>query len=595
MRLVLALLTLASAVVLGLCMNFDTPEMLTPQVTAPVAAGPPRSPQRSAEPPRRLEGARFALATTAEVRLGSHPVEYALDGELEVHALGGDPERLAARIVGGILRLDVGEDSHALTLDDEWWAIEFGPDGAAEALRTDVREPLEWGLLAAVAAEWLWARHHPHATRWTRLDRDTNGRYPASYRRLDDGRIERRRAPYVELGEGFSEGAGVDIEVAGTTLMTPGEAPWPAALDSRITITLGRRAIVPGEGEQRLRLDYLGAVEPEPGLDAHVARLPRRALDAQAPAGAVDPAARLVAGMTLEQVLDGCISAVAGEGDLGEAISRLRAWVTAHPGDIDVVLAAIAETQDPATMDALVGALGSSPAPEAELGLMTLAADAALPTTTRNRAILELGLRDEPHPDVLDALGSLADTAEPDVVASARLATGSTARALADTDPVAAAAAIDDLVSDLHEADDPIEREILLRALGNAGSDAALPVVEGILAEADPALRQAALHALRNAPPGRADAVLAEHLADPDPQTRRDAAAALAGRESGLAALGSALSDEQDTRVRSALVRAVARSLPDPNAARMLADAATTEHDPQLRALAAALAERAHH
>ncbi|MEZ4437184.1 MAG: HEAT repeat domain-containing protein [bacterium] len=568
-----------------------------PAIDAPRAAIPSKAPDDA------FRATLYDMQLDSAISLGEGGIDLAARGRFEAHRLrlrGGEVV-IAARFLDGAARL-VSEAAPAdAPLGGDWWAIELDANGAVDALRSHTDAALALGVRATLAAEWITASGHPDSPRWHRAERDTTGRFIARYRRLPGGIVERRRAPYTALGAALAGAGGVEVEVDGAAQATPGVDAWPATIDAETRIAIGGGALFASRATTRVRLTRVGdapASLDRETLRALVERLPRRMLDAGPPdGGGGDPDRALVDGTTLPEWLGACAAAAPlGGAALARAISGLRAWVTLHPEDIDRVVAAITAAEDPAVAEVFIGALGSSAAPEAELALMGLAADDAAAAAARARAVVELGLRPAPGADVLSLLADVADGADADVTDAALLASGSVAATLAESDPIAAQDAIDGLITRFHDAPDDDTRQRVLRALGNAGTPEALPLVEATLAEADPGHRVAALRALRRVPGADADALLARHLADDaDPAVRQSAARALAERhpDGALDPLGAALAAEAEPAVRAAIARAVAAHLPDPRARRLLADAAAREVEPRVREMLAALAAQA--
>ncbi|MEM6989075.1 MAG: HEAT repeat domain-containing protein [Myxococcota bacterium] len=146
---------------------------------------------------------------------------------------------------------------------------------------------------------------------------------------------------------------------------------------------------------------------------------------------------------------------------------------------------------------------------------------------------------------------------------TAGFALGTALSHLQPYEPVRVTEAVDELASQYDAATDDDERVLLLRILGNAGSDRTLPLVEGALAASQEDVRVAAVQALRHVKSDAADELLADVMTGTDGSIVRAAAVrTAAARRSARsdAAIADLLTVERDDWVQIAGLHAMGRA-----------------------------------
>ncbi|MCL5258192.1 MAG: HEAT repeat domain-containing protein [Firmicutes bacterium] len=183
---------------------------------------------------------------------------------------------------------------------------------------------------------------------------------------------------------------------------------------------------------------------------------------------------------------------------------------------LQIVAGALGNVGNEQAQAALVEAIRArSGNPRTAAYLITMLAQAPAPTTASVRALEGLAFG--------SPAGPLAQSARPSL--------GTMALHLRSRAPARAADIVDRLVEALNAAGDDDERIELLAALGNAGSNRALPAIDAMLTAANPNIRGTAISALRWAPSPEAETALARALtSDPAAIVRLQAATALSDR-----------------------------------------------------------------
>jgi hypothetical protein len=212
---------------------------------------------------------------------------------------------------------------------------------------------------------------------------------------------------------------------------------------------------------------------------------------------------------------------------------RLRAQLVLHPEQADSVDPALVKAKRGSpSFRTLIAALASAGTSRAQtLIVKELVSRAGESESVRAIASALIAVRFPTRETVLALLALTNQMPDDDRRTAVLLALGSVSRVLGETSPALADSVIRSLAERLSSASSPRARREYLHALGNAGSDAALPELRTALADSNVATRAAAAYALRwlTAPP--VNAVLSDVLrSDPASAVRQAVISALAAR-----------------------------------------------------------------
>jgi HEAT repeat protein len=241
----------------------------------------------------------------------------------------------------------------------------------------------------------------------------------------------------------------------------------------------------------------------------------------------------------------------------------------------------------------LIDALGDARTAEAQSGLVGLLGSSS--KDIRRGAMTALSLLNSPTAATVDALTKLVR--DPEQGRQARLALGAAAYRLQTSAPEQARAVVDGLLSGLRGASTAQEADSWLRALGNAGNKAAIPVVEPYLNSTQETLRLAGVRALRRVSDPNADTLLAARITqDPSREAREGALnVALARQPSApvITAVLAAVRKDSSVNARYAAVLVAARWAPStPILASALEQASNSDSNKNVRDTAKAALER---
>lgn len=279
----------------------------------------------------------------------------------------------------------------------------------------------------------------------------------------------------------------------------------------------------------------------------------------------------------------------------GRVVARLSALFQRDP-------AAIAEAERlirqgaPAAL-VLAETLGGANGREGQAALANVLRDPSIASDVRAAALRSALLIERPNSALVDALRTEMKDSEGDLRNRARVAFGAGANRLRESDPDVARGMTDELLKDLHAANAPDERMALLRALGNTGSERADDTLLAAAADPDPAIREAAMRALRFVRDTRAARVISQALLSDSVLEVRRAALFAAGFQpaaSVVPALSQLARADEDHALRAESMKTLAKIGADSaEALQTLTDLAASEPDPELRALATSLLDRA--
>jgi hypothetical protein len=408
---------------------------------------------------------------------------------------------------------------------------------------------------------------------WNAAEADGSGEFTARYVRLpasaDGPEVERTKVAYAKV---VGQAAPPQHELRGAARASfATRHGWLAAvvLDEGMTTKLplldlrvrhDRRARVVLAACEQQPVEQAAAAdaawEPASGCDerlgGHAAADERRRWEHEL-AGAdlaalLAEAARILAAAPLDR------------DRLNELFLRLQWLVKLDPGAAAAIGEAVGTQALGGDAAALaLSALGAAGSEAAQSVLARVRRDGGLPAAVRDAASVAMLQLAQPTDEVMGALVADANGAGDDAQ-SALLTLG----ALAPRAAAAGAGATAPLEALLRMEGDAAARGELptwLRALGNAGTDAAVEIAQRHFGNADAGVRAAACDALRRVAGEPATRVLLDAgLADPDAAVRAAAIAALAGRAAALPALRAAATDDAEAAVRARAIDAIGRS-----------------------------------
>lgn len=478
------------------------------------------------------------------------------------------------------------------------FAVRLDPRGKIQQLRFRERtSTVSRGLLKALAASMQLAAPETPAAAWASEEQDSTGAFVARYLRTGSDQIERSWSGYTALASGRglvpAEQAGAK-EGGGRVLLLLDARRWPLEL----------------AGTSALRQEPGGGLPPSEGNLTVQLRL-ERALDGEAPAAFEQEPGDIVS--TLDRV-EADPRVKRPEGSVASSLSQLTRSLAETPREQggkrarDMVALKNLFREDPAAVADIrgqilrgapgvmakpaLGALGAAGTPQAQRALADVASSERIELDQRTDAVIHLGLSPSPTLDSITSMEKLSQRREPEVRDAARLALGNQTRSLllaGNTDD--AAEPLRHLFEAYQEAQTPEEKALILRALGNSGARAVLPLAQSAAFSPSAELRAAAAVAARQIDDPRADVLLDQLLRDGDPDVRLAAVAALGSRPlpAHVPALTRTLTEDESTAVRRRVIDLLHRQLPAPEAAALLALVTQGDASPELRALAASL------
>ncbi len=378
--------------------------------------------------------------------------------------------------------------------------VELAADGRVRGLHGDV-EPGSTAdrFLRVILGATQFAVPSGTKADWTVEEDDPSGPSLARYDVREAGRVlalTKFRGPRARGAETkgtfiarFDDSAGALLSLAGVEITT---VRVEKTVVSTTTIDL------------KMNLVERTTVAAAPAPSA----APARSLEEKT---AVDPSERdrlLVRNETARSLLERAAKAEESE-ERSDVIARLAALIRLQPSAARATLERILATKPGAALEAvLLVALGAAGTPEAEGALVAAIEARRNEPETLLQALPAIARISEPSPRAEQLLRELRHDAllPREVTDSALLALGTAAYGLRTRAPARAAAIASEIARELGGSDD----ELVLLALGNAGTEETLSVVEPLLDRSKPArTRAAAARALRNIEGPRADAVRA--------------------------------------------------------------------------------------
>jgi HEAT repeat protein len=265
-----------------------------------------------------------------------------------------------------------------------------------------------------------------------------------------------------------------------------------------------------------------------------------------------------------------------------KAVARMGALFRTSPESIGEARAKLLSRSTPeATARALAGALQDANSKEAQRALAdALASD--VPSSVKSSAAISLGLSPDPTPEAKSSLSTASRSADQDLSSTATLALGNLARSGGDS----ASDVVSDLLARLDAASTPADKALILDALGNSGSPAALDAILASTTDDAPIVRAAAFGALKLMHDERVAKALPMGMFDASGNVRQAAIAASGMQDLSLYAdvLSLVLHKSDDAETRLAAVRVLARGVNSVAAAEAaLSWTATNDPEPRVR------------
>jgi hypothetical protein len=368
---------------------------------------------------------------------------------------------------------------------------------------------------------------------WRAEEQDASGTYAAEYRLLSENAIARKKLRYTEVPPVEEGSTPVKYEIQKS------EARFELSPAGAIASCTGAESLVLDDQEGALprletkttfriarKSDTLRKEVPEQA--AELRALPARALNAAPEPEAMRyelDLAKAAGGTRIDNILADMARTdpARGAGDphaFRRLVASLAAAVRIDEDADDVALSQI-DAGGPYTAE-LLTALARSNRPKTLLKVVQkLRASSRLAPELRARGLMALSKNASVDRSVVDAIEAL--TTEPRIGDGAVLGLGALSYRLRRTNPMLSQQIYESLAARLERATTYQQTELVLRAIGNAGNDAALPKIERFLANPNPKLRAIAVAALRRLEDPAVKILLAEvEKNDPD-ETVQDA------------------------------------------------------------------------
>jgi hypothetical protein len=466
-----------------------------------------------------------------------------LEGELSLGAFAGDArtvelrlprlDRVEVQLLSGAKGASGSALEAALVGPRAWLALD--EHGALTGVTTETgAAPLFANLALALAGELQHERRE--AAEWTSHERTTRGLAEVRYRWAAEDRLLKQRVRYVEvvgLGASTSPGA---IESSGE-LRFDGRGVL-RQLSLAETFAASGGGAEPARSTVRLSLEWHGEqTEPIAARPATVEapRLPGQSIE---PADArVQHLAQRVDGLTPAQLTEGIdrFVAVGQLPDQPRFLIRATGLLQQRPELAAPLGARAAGTASSSERAFVLDLLAGAGTPEAQAALRgAVMSSAALADRERVTQFARLALVEHPTPETVAFVDQAFTSATGKERLDRALVLGAVAHALqAQGEPERAQQLGLKLVEGLAAAATPKETAAYLRALGNAGLEAHVPLVMSRLSDGDPLVRSVAASALRKTRVPAARQALLGAVGDASADVQRSALHAL-GRLEGV-------------------------------------------------------------
>lgn len=588
--------------------------------TTAASSSPRQQPEPSPPPAQRTPGARFevgrgrlydaTLASQSAIHIAQDKQQTILlktSGKLSVRVLSAAQDKVELLFSLDAPRVEAGDGQQQAptSTTDELeravslpFLVQLTGQGKIQQLRFRERtSTVSRGLLKALAASMQLVTPSSPVMAWAGEEQDSTGAFLARYLRAGAGEIERSWTGYTALASGRglvpAEQAGAR-EGGGRFSMKLDEQGWPRDLSG--TSILRQEpggGLPPSDGKLSVQLHQERTLDGEPPPDFRpepgdlVSTLDRVDADQSIarPAGSNAPSlaqlTRALAETPREQ-----------GGQRARDMVALKNLFRESPAAVADVRGQILRGAPRAMAKPTLGALGASGSPQAQRALADIASSGKVELDQRTDALIHLGLSPTPTLDTISSTEKLAQSQEPEIRDAARLALGSQTKSLLEAGKSEEATEpLRHLFEAYQNAQTPEEKALILRALGNSGARAVLPLAQSAAFSPSMELRSAAAIAVRQIDDPRADALLDQLLRDGDPEVRLAAVMALGSRAlpPHVPALTKTLTEDESMTVRRRVIDLLHRQLPAPEAALLLAQVAQNDASPELRALAASL------
>jgi hypothetical protein len=469
-------------------------------------------------------------------------------------------------------------------------------NGKVTAIQLDAVGSVSSGLLAALVGSSQFVASNPSSKEWTADEEDGVGIYTARYRATSAGSYEKTKLKYTDVKAPANQ-----LGIAARTEIVRSTARY--SLDENL-----RLSSLDAAEETRVP-----PVDPLPELTSRVQLKLSLVRTERAPnvASLEQELSRLAphalsAGPSREAVRLDTDRARIGTADLSNTLKELAALATApaeRRARLYSTLSALLRRQAGAVDDAkrriragdamkntLIDALGDAATPDAQSALTELAKDKTVGEADRQRALTALTFVEAPSEATVTTLTELID--HPVHGIQARYGLGAAANHLATSDPERAKAVMKELTKRLQESQSPEQIVTYLRALGNAGDPASLPIIVPYLRHANMGVRAAAARALRKIQGPEVEKLLADVMrSDPGSMVRSSALDSCRDRSNSPTlepAVDHVVRRDADRDTRRLAIDLAARWAPSSKTlAAALAWAAEHDTDASLRELAA--------
>jgi hypothetical protein len=502
-------------------------------------------------PPGETRTYRFSVETVQTARLleAEQRGRLALSGLVELRCHGTGPKGTPVGVRFGELDAPVLEVAGQSALSPATARALIGPEAVATldseggfvAWQAPTEAPPLFGHLArGVLAELVIRRDaEPDASTWSTTMPGPLGLTEVDYTRLPDApdgavRLERRPTGFVRL-DALPPG----VDAARTVLALDGEAVAELtegrirALTSELRVQVTApddRPLLSVASSARFDLLNVGRFDPS-AARAGLAALPA-ALPADVPAE--DPALerRLlearIDGLTFDQLGDDLLEFANGGAvpDHNRWLWRATGLLIAEPARCADLVALFGDPHLTREARGLVlDLLTHAGHAEAQVALRT-ALDGEVARSVPEAAALyqRVALLEVPTAETLAWALERHTDADPALTGATAVSLGAlTGQRARQGDAEGAAAGNAALLRSLATARDPVAREHLVLALGNAGLPENQPRLDRLAADPDPGVRAAVATALRKTPTPEARATLLGLLGDPDAEVQRTA------------------------------------------------------------------------
>lgn len=529
------------------------------------------------------ELSRYAIEMASEVTVrGAKVLAFELTGTWDLGAVrtGASGTTLRGSLAGSSLRGKTGDPKERAELGALEPSLELPcfftvePDGTISNVRTAPRMPsLVQGIVKWIVAAMQMVEPAEDASTWSAVETDTTGRYQATYEALAGwGRVEKRKVRYLEALRGAQhvgqDARRTEVESSLTVFELDRSGRLMSLSADEATRIASDGPLPAMRATTRLRLRLVGSKNNASLLEAWSAEYKSAEaapLDAPATAGArrADIDRAKVAGLTLGQILARWKGSQGTDRDAKTERARLYVALAALLRQDGAALREVVTRirGGDALADLFIDALGDAGTAEAQAALVDLFEHGGLEPKQERALLIAMSLLDSPTEETISALQAWLE--DPKHGRQASYALGASVHQLEGSDPERAQVALKALLDRLGQARSSATIMRMLEALGNAGSEAALPAIEPYLARDDASVRGAAVRALRRMPAGPSDTLLAQAMTRDSSAAVRGVAARVAEQRQRtaplVAAVDAAARLEPETSVRFTSVRVLVR------------------------------------